>query len=114
MRCAAGEAFGKHAAFEALRRASAAAASPDAHSSSHADGDGDERYLCNGAVLVTTVEPCVMCSMALVHSRVAAVYFAEPNAAHGGLFGSCYRVQLLEATNHRFPAFGNCRFVEEV
>ena len=35
--------------------------------------------------LVTEVEPCFMCAMALVHSRVARVYYMRDNEFDGGL-----------------------------
>lgn len=34
-----------------------------------------EQYYCQGAVVLLGAEPCVMCAMALVHSRVDRVYF---------------------------------------
>jgi hypothetical protein len=37
----------------------------------------EEDYLCTKAVAVLFEEPCIMCAMALVHSRVKHVYFSE-------------------------------------
>lgn len=61
-------------------------------------------YLANSLDVYVSHEPCVMCAMALVHSRVQRVFFCYPNAYHGGL-GSCYAVHSLPSLNHHFQAF---------
>lgn len=61
-------------------------------------------YLASGLDLYVSHEPCVMCSMALVHSRVERVFFAVPNTAHGGL-ATCFHVHLIESLNHHFSVF---------
>ena len=45
-----------------------------AFSTSHTS---ESQYYCQGAVVLVREEPCVMCAMALVHSRVSRVYFKE-------------------------------------
>merc|ERR1719503_79065 len=47
----------------------------------------DDDYLCCDCEVVTTHEPCVMCSMALVHSRVRLVTYKEQDLEFGGLGG---------------------------
>ena len=43
----------------------------------------EEQYYCTGAVVILKTEPCVMCAMAMVHSRVDRVYFqhTDPRGA---------------------------------
>lgn len=77
-------------------------------------------YLLNNLILFTTHEPCVSCCMALVHSRVRAVFFIQPSPGAGGCCGSgleesrqCayaqdggpYAVQEQTGLNHRFDVW---------
>lgn len=51
-------------------------------------------YLCTGLDVYVTREPCVMCSMALLHSRVRCVIYEDRNPEAGGLgsnFMASYR-----------------------
>ena len=58
-------------------------------------------YLLTSRILFTTHEPCVMCSMALLHSRVAKVMYLIPMGQTGGCGGSVC-LPKLEGVNHRF------------
>eukprot|EP00939_MAST-03C_sp_MAST-3C-sp1_P003548 g3548.t1 len=76
-----------------------------------ASSDGDEAeivtkdaYLCTGFDIVLTSEPCVMCSMALIHSRIRRVYYALPNAENGAL-GSNFCLHRVHEINHHFRVF---------
>ena len=61
-------------------------------------------YLCTGFDIYTTLEPCVMCSMALLHSRVGKVFYCNVNKNSGGL-GSKYQIHCEEGLNHHFDVF---------
>ena len=38
---------------------------------------GDSQYFMKDHYLITDTEPCFMCGMALVHSRILRLYFKE-------------------------------------
>eukprot|EP01134_Creolimax_fragrantissima_P008017 CFRG8017T1 len=63
-----------------------------------------EPYLCTGYDVYLTKEPCIMCSMALVHSRVRRVLYGVSDFVMGGL-GGRYSVHLQEGINHHFDVF---------
>ncbi|KZT27392.1 hypothetical protein NEOLEDRAFT_1088973 [Neolentinus lepideus HHB14362 ss-1] len=59
------------------------------------------RYLLTSLTLFTTHEPCIMCSMALLHSRVKEVLYLYPMEKTGGCGGATC-LPRLEGVNHRF------------
>nr|CCC96025.1 unnamed protein product [Trypanosoma congolense IL3000] len=61
-------------------------------------------YLASGMDLFVSHEPCIMCSMALVHSRVKRVFYCFPNPVHGGL-GSTASIHAIPELNHHFQVF---------
>eukprot|EP00501_MAST-03F_sp_TOSAG23-6_P000042 GSMAST32.ASY1.ANO1.43.1 assembled CDS len=61
-------------------------------------------YLCTGFDAYLTREPCTMCAMALVHSRVKRVFYGTSNLSAGGL-GSCYSLHEISELNHHFQVY---------
>lgn len=58
-------------------------------------------YLLTSLTLFTSHEPCIMCSMALLHSRVKEVFYLVPMNKTGGCGGvAC--VPRLDGVNHRY------------
>eukprot|EP00940_MAST-03C_sp_MAST-3C-sp2_P002115 g2115.t1 len=73
-------------------------------SSSTQNDTRDDAYLCTGCDIVLTSEPCVMCAMALTHSRIRRVFYALPNERSGAL-GTRYCLHSISSLNHRFRVF---------
>src|ERR1700731_4609441 len=57
-------------------------------------------YRLEGAILYSTLEPCVMCAGALVAARVARLVFGARDLRFGGL-RSKFRLADAEVLNHR-------------
>ncbi|KAL1736663.1 hypothetical protein EV714DRAFT_198278 [Schizophyllum commune] len=77
-----------------------AAALERADDASPAAQNGQD-YLLTGLTLYLTHEPCIMCSMALLHSRVKEVIYLIPMNATGGCGGATC-LPWLQGVNHRF------------
>jgi tRNA(adenine34) deaminase len=78
-----------HAEILALRRAAAA----------------EGNYRLAGATLYVTIEPCLMCSGALIQARVSRLVFGSPDPK-GGAVVSLYGVLEDARLNHRVDVTG--------
>ncbi|CAL8095853.1 unnamed protein product [Calicophoron daubneyi] len=61
-------------------------------------------YLCTGLDAYVSMEPCVMCAMALVHSRIHRVFCCARLPEKGG-FSNVIRIHTEKKLNHRFSVF---------
>lgn len=83
--------------------------------SSSGPGGDDLPYLCTGYDVYVTREPCIVCAMAMVHSRVRRVFYGC-STEHGALGSKC-KLHRQRQLNHRYLAFKNlmaeeCRGLE--
>ena len=62
-------------------------------------------YLCTGWDCYVVCEPCVMCAMALVHSRVRRVVFATAQADGGGSLVGRWHLHGARGINHRYAVY---------
>ncbi|EMG45630.1 TAD3 tRNA-specific adenosine deaminase subunit TAD3 [Candida maltosa Xu316] len=61
----------------------------------------DRGYLCTDLIVYTTHEPCVMCCMALVHSRIARITYIKTASESGGL-ESHFQLGDMDGLNWKF------------
>lgn len=81
---------------------------PTAHAEIMALRDAGRRlgnYRLTGTTLYVTLEPCAMCSGALLHARVARVVYGatDPRA---GAAGSVFEILTTDRLNHRVDVQG--------
>jgi tRNA(adenine34) deaminase len=87
---------------------------PSAHAEVMALRDAGRRlgnYRFPGTTLYVTLEPCVMCSGALVHARVARVVFAAGDPKTGAA-GSVFDTLVSPLHNHRVVVESGLRAAE--
>jgi len=65
--------------------------------------DAAAAYLLTGCDVYVSDEPCIMCSMALVHSRVRRVFFNRPS--HQGACKSLLKMNTISELNHSYQVF---------
>ena len=73
---------------------------------SHAALSVEERvkvYICTDFDVYLLHEPCLMCAMALLHSRVRRVFYIHKGS--GVLGGKTHRLHTLPTVNHRFKVY---------
>lgn len=63
----------------------------------------DDPYLLRGCDVFVTSEPCVMCAMALVHSKVDRVFYGVQREE--GALGSHILLHKMKNLNHKFDCF---------
>lgn len=87
----------RHAALDVIRQIAAYRATIKKEDAA----ENGAQYLLTGLTLFITHEPCLMCTMALLHSRVKEVFYLVPMPHTGGCGGvAC--VPSLKGVNHRF------------
>lgn len=81
---------------------------PSAHAeimALRAAGEKLSNYRMPGATLYVTLEPCAMCSMALVHARISRVVYAATDPKTGAA-GSVFDTLISDRHNHRVTVEG--------
>ena len=72
-------------------------------------GDGTPPYLCTSYDCYTLNEPCAMCAMALVHSRLRRIVYAFETGGGRGMLSSttdgCRRLHACRSLNHHFVVY---------
>lgn len=66
--------------------------------------EDDGPYLCTNYYVYLTHEPCVMCAMALIHSRAKRVFYGV-KCSNGGL-GTLCKIHTVKDLNHHYEVFG--------
>ncbi|XP_020295311.1 probable inactive tRNA-specific adenosine deaminase-like protein 3 [Pseudomyrmex gracilis] len=61
-------------------------------------------YLCTGYWVFLLMEPCPLCAMALLHSRVARIFYGAANPS-AGVLGTRALLHTLPGLNHRYQVW---------
>lgn len=81
---------------------------PTAHAevmAMRAAGEKLANHRLSGATLYVTLEPCVMCAMAMIHARLGRVVYAASDPKTGAA-GSVFNTLIDERHNHRIEVAG--------
>ena len=85
-----------------------ASCDPTAHAeilALRAAGLARQNYRLDGATLYVTLEPCAMCTMAMVHARIGRLVFGAWDPRQGAA-GSAFDLAHSPALNHSLDSFG--------
>jgi len=63
------------------------------------------QYFMKDLIAIVSVEPCYMCSMALIHSRISKLLFNNWNKSDGGIESKGIQINAMRNLNHSFQAF---------
>ncbi|XP_014257381.1 probable inactive tRNA-specific adenosine deaminase-like protein 3 [Cimex lectularius] len=72
----------------------------------------DGPYLCTDYYAYCFREPCIMCAMALVHSRVKKVFYSVPSK--NGVLGTSLKLHVVKALNHHYEVYKGVLYEEGV
>ncbi|GAA5976025.1 hypothetical protein JCM5350_000289 [Sporobolomyces pararoseus] len=64
----------------------------------------DPPYVLTGLTVFISHEPCLLCAMSLLHSRIAQLYYVKSAPGSGGC-GSLYKVHEDGGLNHRYEVW---------
>lgn len=92
-----------HSIMQCIGQISDARKSPLKRKDSSREMSNGVDYLCTGFDLYVYQEPCVMCAMALVHSRIRRVFYCKKSQY--GALGSQYAVHVHPSLNHHFQVW---------
>ncbi|KAG5648305.1 hypothetical protein DXG03_004877 [Asterophora parasitica] len=81
----------------------------DSEAEAETEARNGSNYLLTSLTVFTTYEPCIMCSMALIHSRAKEVVYLKAMPRTGGCGGAAC-LPTLKGVNHRF---GICVWKED-
>ncbi|EGW30981.1 uncharacterized protein SPAPADRAFT_62883 [Spathaspora passalidarum NRRL Y-27907] len=84
-----------------VMKAISSIANNELHRRKHSSQEDGEGYLCHNMIVYTTHEPCVMCCMALVHSRIGRLVYLQGTPPTGGL-ESNYQLGDRDGLNWKF------------
>ncbi|CUV07126.1 unnamed protein product [Cryptosporidium hominis] len=68
------------------------------------DSELKDQYLCTNGIAYLSHEPCISCSMALVHSRISKVFYMYKDKERGFL-GSNHKLHCVSELNHHYRVF---------
>jgi len=94
-----------HPVMEALRSAALTVIQSKQSGEKRKGMEGEEeQYLCKGFYLFSIQEPCIMCGMAILHSRFDKVFYSTPSCERGA-FESRYSIHEDGRLNHSFQVY---------